>query len=380
MWHSSFRKSILVLSLLISFQLFAQDFGISSRQLWNKLNDGWGGAHADLDLHLPEGKNYIVWSIIAPKKPLDLRTPDFFRSVLTLNSSKQSLSISHNIVAWKCNLEDGFYQGATGMSGETMQQSASLVKSGYGLTTFLATFNDGWLSGGYQSGHIIVERAGEEEVYTLVTEVSRSSCSNMLKFLKSFVYHPKRPFEKFSLALDPEKFEGGGCISFAAALMKKAGVLSQMFNSSERSLWASTYRFGGNGFELPPFTQVPKVSWREDKPKKVSLAEFFNANWNNAKTHGVNLKLIDPEILVWSFKSLSESLAKNPRSFYGLRRERCDSEDYCERPYYVINDKFDPQTKRASQKAKTWQNSMYDKGYRMRELELQDQTVLIFDK
>lgn len=380
MWHLSFRKSVLALSLLISFPLFAQDFGASPRQLWNKLNDGWGGAHADLEPHLPEGKNYIVWSIIAPKKPLDLRTPDYFRSVLTQSDSKKSLSISHNIVGWKCDLDDGFYQGATGMSGETMQQSASLVKAGYGLTTFLATFNDGWLSGGYHSGHIIAERSAKEDVYTLVVEVSKSSCSRMLKFLKSFIYHQNRPFEKFSLALNPEKFEGGGCINFAATLMKKAGVLSQMFNSSERSLWASTYRFGGNGFELPPFTQVPKISWREGKPKKVSLLEFFNANWNNAKTHGVNLKLMDPEILVWSFKSLSPALAKSPRGFYGQRKKRCSQDSYCDRPYYTINDKFDKQTKMAAQKAKAWQSSMYDKGYRMRELEFEGQTVLVFDK
>ena len=372
-------KLLFSLICLFSLPVDAQRYDISPNELWDSVNDGWGGVYGNLDAQLNPNKNYIIWSIIAPKVPLDLRTPDFFKQVISTASTKEALSISHNLVAWRCDTPQGFFRGATGHSGETEGQSTQMVKAGWGLTTFLSTFTDGWLSGGSHTGFIFSERARKEEIYSVVVEVSANECTNMLQFLKKFITHPNRPYENFGLTLNPEKFEGAGCISFAESLLKRAGILTDLFNVSERSLWASHYRFGGNDLQTPINTSVPRISWREGEQKKVSINEFFTANWN-AGTKGVNLKLLDPELLVWGVKNLSPNLSQKPRVVFTETQRSCGSGQVCGGRHVKINDKFDKKAQAASQQARAWKRSMESRGYRMSELTVEDEPFLIFER
>jgi hypothetical protein len=350
-------------------------------ELWADVNEGWGAPYSELAAHLPENKNFVIWSIIAPKDPLDLRKADNFRQNVSANGGKTEMSISHNLVAWRCELPDGsHYMGATGDSGETIGQTALMVKAGWGLTAFLATFTDGWLSTGFQTGGIFEERSQEEDIYSVAVEVSSQDCSKMIHFLHQFIYHPNHPYRNFGLRVSPEKFEGAGCVSFAAALMKKAGVLADLFKVSERSLWANVYHFGGNDLPLPENTKVPFIPWRAQKNKKVSIQEFFGSNWN-AGLKGVKLNLIDPELLVWGIKNLSPELAAFPRKV--RHTEEVTNVDHGPKQVtkmVPINDQYDKQAAKASQAARSWKSKMLNQGYHLKKLTLMGQPFLLFKR
>lgn len=376
----NFSLCLLFTFVLCPLWAFGDD---SPDAIWSRVNDGWSGPYSELMSYLDSKKNYVVWSIIAPEEPLDLRKPDFFKKVISTKSVKKSFSISHNLVAWNCKLPSGRRVfGATGHSGESDRQSVKLVKSGYGLTAFLAKFTDGWLSGGFQTGSIFSERAKKEEIYSLVVEVSAQDCANMIGFLKKFIYHPRKPYKNFGLTLDPEKFEGAGCITFAEALLKKAKVFTEVFKASHRDLWASHFRFGGNDFEVPPNTVLPRISWREENPKKVSINEFFSANWN-ASLRGVKLNLIDPELLVWGYKNLSPELASRPRVVVhaGRHSHQCDEDmEDCGPRWIPVNDSYDKLAPLVSRAAKAWRNRMLKKGYKMKQTFIQNHPFIIFDR
>lgn len=374
------KKCLILYSFVSLFSLssWAYENPSSPDELWELVNNGWGGPYSELVPHLSFNKNYIIWSIIAPEDPLDLRRPDFFRRFVTTKSSKKSFSISHNLIAWNCQVDGKRYMGATGHSGELSGQSIKLVKAGYGLTSFLAKFTDGWLSGGFHTGDIFADRSQKEEIYSLVVEVPEKDCANMLGFLKKFIYHPRKPYQNFGLTLKPEKFEGAGCITFAATLMKKAGIFTEVFKKSNRDLWASHYRFGGNDLEIPPDTVLPRISWREGKPKRVSINEFFSANWN-AGLRGVHLRLIDPELLVWGYKNLSQNLVTRPRKVVQIPQE-CGRGDPCTAKRIPVNDQYDKQAPQVSRAARSWKAKMLNKGYRMKQLIIRNEPFIIFDR
>ncbi|HAG90383.1 MAG TPA: hypothetical protein DCL41_00840 [Bdellovibrionales bacterium] len=381
---SVFLKSLsLAFALMLCPSVYAYPgYGSGTpSELWESTQDGWAGPHAEIGQHLDSHKNYVMWTIVAPKIPLDLRKPDFFRQVLAQNKT-DGISISHNVVAWQCHVGNKTYRGATGHSGESHNQSQEMVKLGWGLTTFLATFTDGWLTGGIHSGGMLRVRAEEEETFTLVVEVKENNCAQMLQFLKAFIFHPKKPVHNFGLTLDPEKFEGAGCITMAKALLKKAGVFQEVFSASHRDLFASLYRFGGNDLPLPSHTKVPELKWRKEHPKKVRLGEFFSENWN-ASGPGIHLGLLDPELLILGYKTLSSGLAGSPRVLKINQVNDCGGRSG--RPCVIQNLKIDKnldaQAANIVAKAQRWDRKMLRSGYSKEEFALGNgHPVILYSK
>lgn len=379
--------SALALSLSLTFALPAvaqqsdDPLQLPPAETWTALNEGWSGVYSELEQHLDPDKNYVVWSIIAPKKPLDLRRADSFREFLQHNPSK-NISISHNLVAWRCQVPNGdYYMGATGFSGERTGQSAKMVKAGWGLTTFLATFTDGWLSPSIMTGTLWDDRNKKEDVYSLAVEVSGQSCEQMLRYLHDFIMHPDLPMRKFGLRVDPEKFEGGGCISFASSLLQRAGILPQMLKASNRDLWANMYRFGGNDLPLPEATTVPRLQWREgQKPRKIGISQFFSQTWNASIQGGVKLSLLDPELMLWGMKNLDDHLLQNTREVIHFPGDCVRGESCLLRRSEKIDDHFDKQTARVSSLARAWKKNLENQGYRMQMLTLRESPFLIFQK
>lgn len=382
------KNLVLICHLLLSaltHQAWAHPPSANPDEVWESINQGWSGIyHQLISEHLDPSSNYVVWSMIAPKTPLDLRKPDSFRSLLNQTTAKKR-SISHNLVAWKCKLPNGEHlMGATGMSGEGSGQSEKMVKAGYGLTMFYATFNDGWLSSSDFTSDIWKERGQNEEIYNVVVQVSSEDCLKMTNFLKKFVYHPSKPFTKFGLTVDPEKFEGGGCISLSSALLKKAGILKAMLEKTERRLFASLTLFGGNDLPLPERTKVPRVTWREGAPKKVGLNMFFGTNWNGGQK-GVYLNLLDPELMIWGIKNLSSQLVQHPRRVKKAQERDgggCSdrSQKKCRFHSVPIDNRFDHQAAKVASLAKAWKSQMMKQGYKMTLENLEGHPFLIFEK
>lgn len=366
-----------VFSSLVLLLTFSQIQSARADQ-WSGINGGWQGIYREVGNQLDRNRNYIIWSIIAPKDPLDLRKPDFFREFLAHSSG--GLSISHNYIGWSCQVRGRRYEGATGMSGESSEQSKALVKAGWGLTTFLAIYNDGWLATSTEAADDWAIRRQREEIYNVVVEVSEQECDNMLSFMHTFVTSPRKPWTKFGLTPSVEKLQGGGCITFVTTLLKKAGILKSMINSSSRTLYANPYGFGGNDLPKPAGTWLPRLAWREGKPKKVGINQFFSSNWNGG-LKAVSLTLLDPEVMIWGIKNLSPSLAV-PRKVQKYPQDGCrPAEGDCGGYRKVaIDNKFDNKAAAAASAARSWKQGLLAKGYKMRVLTRSGSPFVIFTR
>ena len=95
----------------------------------------------------------------------------------------------------------------------------------------LAVYTDGHLNPESEVDGYVTKNLKKRGAIFGAFEVTEEQCGAMQGFLSDFVHHPNRPFGRFSNVGDPEKFEGGGCVTFASALMKKAGILETVIPS-----------------------------------------------------------------------------------------------------------------------------------------------------
>ncbi|NJL24517.1 MAG: hypothetical protein HC902_04670 [Calothrix sp. SM1_5_4] len=119
----------------------------------------------------------------------------------------------------------------------------------------------------------------------------------MTSFLNTFIHHPARPSTRYGLIPDVEKFEGGGCVTLAAVLLKKAGQLDTVIPKFFRRLTAARYLMGGN-LDPVPYTLPPDLPWLKGVRRFVHPNLVLNENWEDAPADfpgHVSLRLIDPE-------------------------------------------------------------------------------------
>ncbi len=199
-------------------------------------------------LELPRARNYVIVSFLPTNYPLDLSDPvkaqrSFLKAAL---SPGMDTKIGHTIIGWQC----GAHQGMTSMSGANGPQVFQLLREGWGFVAALSTYTDGKL---YPEGaHRIANLEGIERGRAIVTatEVSSAECEALRQALTRFVTHPKQPVRNFGLMLAPERFEGGGCISFGFYLANAAGVMRDVTPTLRREVPLYAAMLGSGGAEL----------------------------------------------------------------------------------------------------------------------------------
>jgi len=200
-------------------------------------------------LNLPRERDYVVVSFIPTRYPLDFSDPakaqaSFLEAGL---SPGLDTKIGHTIVGWQC----GPYQGMTSMSGANGFEAVELLTGGWGLVAGLSIYTDGKL---YPEGeHRKSNLRGIEQGRAIVTavEVSRNDCLSMRQDLKRFIQHPNEPAKNFGLMLFPERYEGGGCISFGFFLANAAGIMTEITPTIRREVPLYSTMLGRGGAELP---------------------------------------------------------------------------------------------------------------------------------
>jgi hypothetical protein len=283
----------------------------------------WMGALRDLKAQLRSDQNYVIWIMVPPQHPMDLRSADRFRRWL-LATPPQEMSISHNMVAWTCRLPNGqASEGATGMTGEGSDQTSKLVKRGYGLSAFHSVFTDGYLNPVWQVDSYVQANIPQRGAFFLAFAVSAEQCAAMNDFLRSFVMHPSEPFKRFGLTPRPNLMEGGGCVTFASELLKRAGILESVIPQFYRHLKARRDFFGGNLGAPPVQTEVPSPPWLEGKPHDVSRLTLMTRAWDLGSKEMITLSVMDPEKMIYVAKQFAELyLARLPERERASERNR----------------------------------------------------------
>jgi hypothetical protein len=373
---------------------------LTPEQILAGIYQPWTGSLAQMGRNLQPDRNYVVWVHVPAQHPMDLRSAEMFRR-WALATPLTELSISHNMIAFRCRKPDGsFATGATGMTGSSNLQDAKYLLAGAGVSMFFAVYADGHLNPESEVDGYVAKNLEKRGAIFGAFEVTDGQCEAMQGFLSDFVRHPSRPFERFSNVGDPEKFEGGGCVTFAAALMRKAGILDTVIPRFFRDFYVARYLMGGN---LRPQAEVepPRTPWLKGRRRAVSLNLFWTNPWNSAPADFPgyeHLRQIDPEKMVYTLKQFAGAYLAGERDssrrVTAARRlagsplgERVvvDANNLIDPPNlqyerYVIDDSFDEEMAEMGQVARAWFEEKVHAGFNVRLGSAMAMPVLILER
>ena len=367
--------------------------GVSLPQYFKSINSGWKKNLSPLRKALKPHASYLVLQTLEPRMPMDLRSAENFRrgatSIGLINLANDSLGIGHVFLSWRCQVKGQMLEGSVGMTGEIDKQFTTLSQRGFGMSSFLAVFSDGHL----QNPDLLdLEFQEDLPVHTFAMEVEPEVCQNALGFVHKFLFHPSRPLEKFGLTPDPEKFEGGGCGSFAVSVLNQ----SKIFGDREiiPNFWRTIHTkksLLGYGLPLPKDT----IPYETGEPgvKKVSLVKLFASNWNG---DDLSIRIMDPEMVLLFLKTAYRfGLDDIYRQSAKRGRELLHSDHYKYRTFslewengapadIIFNKNFDPQAARLVKNSNAWLHEKRSLGYKASSIYVglreKPSLAVIFDK
>jgi len=348
---------------------------------------GWPDALLPLKKNLAPQKSYIFWIVNLPETPLDLRSAEHFRKFLKRNSFFRG-GISHSFVAWSCPGKFS-YEGITGMSGESYQQSRQMFEAGFGLSPFISTYTDGFLETKTTAKKSILEKTEKFGMVAMGFEVSNAQCESMVNFLEDFTFHPSKPYLKFGFLQDPEKMEGGGCVNFAATLIQKAGLLPKILPLFYRNFSVDKSLFTKPS-EPPPFTVLPGLDFSS---QSLSLQKLLDLPWKKGE---INIRIMDPELILQSFKiikngylsqlsqpqKMKEKASLDQTGFgdrWVLSSQLLQSTGQWEPRNYRVDASFDSQTAQVAKSTSNFVSSLLRSGGKIRRLEVLGSPVLLIE-
>jgi hypothetical protein len=342
----------------------------------------------------------VVWIQVPAEHPLDLRSSEYFRKWF-LATPLTEFSISHNMVAFTCHTRSGaVVTGATGMTGQNSSQEIGMILGGYGLSVVVSNFMDGHLNPMKEVDEDISLNLKNRGAVFAGFEVSVDDCENMRNFLHAFVHHPNKPYRRFGLLPNPEKMEGGGCVSFASALLNHAGVLQPVIPHFFRYGRIANYLLGGN---LKPIENVEifPTPWLKGKKRSVSMNLMLGNFWDEDAEgfRGFSpVQVMDPEKMLYSLKQFSQvflnhlpasqraqARQKLARSPLGQRiivsadnhTESGRGLDFSEFP---IDDDLDPEMARIGRVARTYFEQKIKEGNHIRHETIVGMPALILER
>lgn len=366
--------------------------GKSLDQYFAAINGGWHKNLSAMRPHLKPDANYIVLHLQQPDDVFDFRSAENFKKGLMskglAHMAKNTMGIGHFFLSWRCQVNGAPVEGTVGMTGELDDQFKKSMDNGWGLTTFLGIFQDGHL----QTPELLdFEFENYEPLHSLAIEVSPEVCGNAMSFVKTFLFKPNRPFENFGLGASPDKFEGGGCGSFAVTVLQHSGI----FNGQQPIaplFWRTLYgnpRLFGQGMELPSDTVMPTLPATKKTKRKVDKAMMFlTGNWNaSSPAAGIPIHFMDPEMALLFVKttyrsflddiyrangSLGVQLHNGPLYQYRMalqgeiRVDAANQEQWSviSSSQQPINERFDSQAAQVVAHTRAWNRALKANGYR----------------
>ena len=258
--------------------------------------EGWPAALAAIEL--PKGRSYVVVLQVPTVRPFDMRDVDRIRDTILANmidapgwlDSKRLLG--HSIIAWQCRIG----RGVAAMTGESDGQGLMMaLGGGWGATPLVSTYLDGKVLRDGASFDRYAEAMARGEGAVVAFEVSESDCQAMRTFLARFLTHPGRPSQRYGLLLDPMGFEGGGCTSFALAMIASSGI----WNGGERATYRRIDLYDGvfGRRTAVPAGVIPYRGARSRGDEKiVPFAALYLRSWKSGAFTGT-VRIVDPELI-----------------------------------------------------------------------------------
>ena len=280
----------------------------SSSWSQNLAQEGWPLALKEAYEHASKSqKNYVLLISRIPSLVLDYRTNNGLRDSLNRFEANKDFDIGHAMIGWHCTIDQVPYTTLIGFSGDSDDQHEDMLKSGWGLTSLLADFKDGFLQSPqelqqrFESFNEELAKNPTKGSYLVATmfEITRTDCEEIVNEFFDYSSHEKEPLTHFGFLNDPDNFEGAGCGSFAVHFLKKVAAFKDIDKLFYRHYQIPYYLFG-KGQEIPDDVAIPESIAALKPQKPVHRLNLLSLDWSPDKNQNISMKMIDPElVLLW---------------------------------------------------------------------------------
>lgn len=245
--------------------------------------------------------NYIFLFVYRSASYLDWSGPSKLAKT-TLNSQimkrikRDASSIGHAQIGWHCNDGKGnINQGATGQTGQNGNEGLELVKAGWGLSVLDTVFNDGYLEPESEVKEKMVKADNNNNFAWMAIKTDNSSCNEMAGFIDK--YNKSGAARNYGFPVEPLKFEGAGCTSFANAAFKTTNLNLPISKAWVRHIKLPLEYMGKLSKPLKGTTPL-ELARNISEEKKVPIKEFLfnNVEWANNNQQYKDFYYYDPEL------------------------------------------------------------------------------------
>lgn len=214
-------------------------------------------------------------------------------------------TIGHAQIAWSCRDNGGtlLSHGASGQSGENNGQSLASLSRGWGMSILEFVYNDGELEYEQEVDARIRNGAEKNQFSWAGFKVPVKNCLQMAEFVEQ--YQKAEAFKNYGFPVDPLKFQGAGCTSYANAAVAKSGAAIPIRDTWVRSYEIPEDQLGRNGAP-PSHTVIVPQARIPGREKQIGLNEFLfgNLTWAKAGEKSIHFSYYDPELFYESFNHL----------------------------------------------------------------------------
>ncbi len=274
-------------------------------------NLGWPKTLSKLYFQLNEKpKNYFVLVSRMPSIAVDFRTNDGLHNSINSFSFQKNFHPGHEMIGWKCKIGTMPFESMVGLSGESDDQHKDLLDKGWGLTSLLATFKDGFLQDPNElearfhyfaeENELAAAEGRSKRIFLIATvlEITENDCERIVNETFEFVNHINNPVQNFSMILSPARYEGAGCGSFAAHFMERIDSVKSLIPLFRRQFNLPNYLFG-TGSALPEGVEIPETIKNLASKKPVSKIKLISSSWTSSASPYINVEILDPELIVF---------------------------------------------------------------------------------
>ncbi|MEZ0373187.1 MAG: hypothetical protein ACAI44_29110 [Candidatus Sericytochromatia bacterium] len=214
-------------------------------------------------------------------------------------------TIGHAQIAWSCRGADGtlLSSGASGQSGENNGQSLAALRTGWGMSILEMVFTDGELETAADVDSRIRKGVATNQFSWAGFKVPTENCLQMVDFIEH--YQASGAFKNYGFPVDPLKFEGAGCTSYANAALERSGAPLPFRDAWVRSYQIPENQLGRNG-EPPAHTAIVPQARIPQREHQIGLNEFLfgDQQWARPDEPGIRFQYYDPELFYESFLHL----------------------------------------------------------------------------
>lgn len=253
------------------------------------------------DLVKREPGNYVFLFNIRSPANIDWSNPTALAWSSGLNGILKGVGgaasgIGHAQVGWVCTDERGnVITGGAGQSGQHGGEGAKVGMQGWGLNVLNTVYLDGVL----ENRQDVLDRTrladAQQGFSWMAIKTDYAICKKMIDFVAAF--DKSGCAKNYGFPVDPLKFEGAGCTSFAEAAFEKTGLDVPIFAGSKRELKLPSKYLGVRARPVPN-TRPPALAASSHTEQKVPFTELIltRTRWATASEPHQDFAFYDPDL------------------------------------------------------------------------------------